>query len=185
MSDWHFIERIAGKDAICKCGITGKHLNSSQCREKFCAIKTEYLILRSWTCLFRLWLIVFRVAERLWCLGAAARCTVCCDLKKQTRLLMEVTAAFVCGVSFYLCILWIMRVLTWFSCLFLPVCFRAIWKKGCIRVTFDLSLSNRDILIVKLKSFCGIDSISVQFNSMCSCVLIDCNLFANTWTHKD
>lgn len=128
-------EGWTGKDAICKCGITGKHLNSSPCREKFCVIKTEYLILRSWTCLFRLWVIVFRVAERLLCLGAAARCTVCCDLKKQTRLLMEVTAAVVCKVSFYLCILWIVHVLTCMvSCLFLPACLRVIWKKEWLSI---------------------------------------------------
>lgn len=53
-------------------------------------------------------------------------------------------------------------------------------KKGCIRVTCYLSLSNRHMLIGKQKSFCGIDSLSVQFNNMCSCMLIDCNLFANT-----
>lgn len=52
-------------------------------------------------------------------------------------------------------------------------------------MTFYLSLSTRHMLIGKQKSFCGIDSLSVQFNNMCSCMLIDCNLFANTRAHKD
>lgn len=128
---WHFISRRrlveAGRQAGGKMQYanTGLTLNSailhSRGRE-FSVIKTEDSILRSWTCLFCVWLILFRVAERLLRLGAAARCAVCCGLWKQMKLLMEVTAAFVCGVSFLFMYFSIMCMFTWFSWFFPAVC---------------------------------------------------------------